>query len=115
MLIVAWYPIASNVLGVPLAFQPANILPNQIIILERRLFQPRISIIKPQEKASLAHPRIVVGENYRPDRTQVQDKVRVRREPSYYRRVLVRVRQRRQSLGAGLASRRYCLNGHDLN
>src|SRR5256885_6172815 len=113
MLIVDWYPVAGDVLRVPLAFQPANILPDQIIILERRLLQPRISIIEPQEKASLAHPRIVVGENYRPDRTQVQDKVRVRREPSHYRRVLVRVRQRRQSLGAGLASRRYCLNGHD--
>src|SRR2546427_7870870 len=115
MLIVDHDSVTGNVFGVPLAFQPANILPDQIIILERRLFQPRISIIKPEQKASLVHPRIVVGENYRPDRTQVQDKVRVRREPSYYRRVLVRVRQRRQSLGAGLASRRYCLNGHDLN
>src|SRR5206468_12152960 len=75
MLIVDRYPVASNVLGVPLAFQPANIHPDQIIILERRLLQPRISIIEPQEKASLVHPRIVVGENYRPDRTQVQNKV----------------------------------------
>src|SRR5216117_2874469 len=103
MLIVDRYPAASRVICVPLAFQPANILPNQIIVLERRLFQPRISIIKPQEKSSLVHPRIVVGEDYRPDRTQVQDKVRIRREPSYNRRVLVPVRQRRQSLGAGLA------------
>src|SRR2546427_9854693 len=100
MLIVDWYPVASNVFRVPLAFQPANILPDQIIILERRLLQPGISIVEPQEKASLVHPRIVVREDYRPDRTQVQDKVRVRREPCYNRGVLVRVRQRRQSFGA---------------
>src|SRR6266566_8105538 len=102
MLIVDWYPVASNVLGVPRAFQPANILPDQIIILKRRLFQSRISIIKPQEKASLVHPRIVVGEDYRPYRTQVQDKVRIRREPRHNRSVLVRIRQGRQGLGPGL-------------
>src|SRR5438132_434746 len=100
MLVVDWYPVASNVLGVPLAFQPANILPDQIIILKRRLFQSRISIIEPQEKSSLVHPCIVVGEDYRSDRTQVQDEVRVRREPCYNRGVLVSVRQRRQSFGA---------------
>src|SRR5438876_1385653 len=115
MLIVDRYPVASNVLGVPLAFQPVNILPDQIIILKRRLLQPRISIIKPQEKASLVHPRIVVGEDYRPDRTQVQDKVRVRREPSHNHRVLVGVRQRRQGLRPGLTLGRYCLRGHELD
>src|SRR5205807_10384046 len=114
MLIVDWYPIASNVLGVPLAFQPANILPDQNIILKRRLFQPRISIIEPQEKASLVHPRIVVGEDYRPDRTQVQDKIWIRRKPRHDRRVLVRVRQRRQSFGPGPILRGYCLGGHDV-
>src|SRR2546426_5222158 len=105
MLIVDWYSVAGDVLRVPLAFQPANILPDQIIILKRRLLQPRISIVKPQEKASLVHPRIVVGEDYRPDRTQVQDKVRIRRKPRHDRRVLVRVRQGRQSLRTGLALR----------
>src|SRR5207249_6953368 len=113
MLIVDRYPVASRVLCVPLAFQPANILPNQIIVLERRLFQPRISIIEPQKKASLVHPRIVVGEDYRPDRTQVQDEVWVRREPRHNHRILVCVRQRRQALGAGLALRRYCLDRHE--
>src|SRR5438552_8817136 len=103
MLVVDWYPVASNVLGVPLAFQPSNILPDQIIILKRRLFQPRISIIEPQGKSSLVHPRIVVGEDYRPDRTQVEDKVRVRREPRPDCGVFVRLRQGRQRLWLGLA------------
>src|SRR6266699_2271958 len=107
MLIIDWYPVASNVLSVPLTFQPANILPDQIIILKSRFFQPRISIIKPQEKSSLVHPRIVVGEDYRPDRTQVQDKVRIRREPRHDRSVLVCVRQQRQGLGTGLTLRWY--------
>src|SRR6266516_272420 len=79
MLIVNWYPVAGDVLGVPLAFQPSDVLPDQIIILKRRLLQPRISIIEPQKKASPVHPRIVVREDYRPDRTQVQDKVWVGR------------------------------------
>src|SRR5207247_10140498 len=109
MIILDWYPVASNVLRAPRTFQPANILPDQIIILKSRFFQPRISIIKPQEKSSLVHPRIVVGEDYRPDRTQVQDKVRIRRDPSYSRRVLVPVRQPRQSLGWERALRRCCL------
>src|SRR2546425_12671069 len=100
MLIVDWYPVAGNVLGFPLAFQPSNVFPDQIIILKRRLFQTRISIIEPQKKSSLVHLRIVVGENYRPDRTQVQDEVWVRREPCYNRGVLVRVRHWRQSFGA---------------
>src|SRR5438445_11862702 len=60
MLVVNWNPVASNVLGIPLAFQPANILSDQIIVLERRLFQPGVSVIEPQEKVSLVHPRIVV-------------------------------------------------------
>src|SRR6266571_8822119 len=115
MLIIDWYPVASNVLSVPLTFQPANILPDQIIILKSRFFQPRISIIKPQEKSSLVHPRIVVREDYRPDRTQVQDKVRIRREPSHNHRVLVRVRQRRQSLRPRLTLRRYYPSGHGLD
>src|SRR6266480_761507 len=115
LLIVDWYPVAGDVLGVPQAFQPANILPDQVIVLKRRLFQPRISIIKPQEKASLVHPRIVVGEDYRPDRTQMQDKVRVRREPRHNHSVLVRVRQGRQRLGPGLTLRRYCPSGHSLD
>src|SRR6266567_1867831 len=114
MLVIDWYPVAGNVLGVPLAFQPANILPDQIIILQRRLFQPRISIIEPQEKSSLVHPRIVVGEDYRPDRTQMQDKFRVRRQPRHDRSILVRVRQGRQGLGTGLTLRWYCLGGHGL-
>src|SRR5438034_1353259 len=105
MLIVGWYPVAGDVLGVPLAFQPANILPNQIIVLERRFFQPRISIIEPQEEPSLVHPRVVVGEDYRPYRTQMQDKVRVRREPRHDSRVFVRVGQGRQSLRWRLALR----------
>src|SRR5207247_10296833 len=115
MLIVDWYPVAGDVLGVPLAFQPANILPDQIIILKRRPFQSRISIIKPQEKTSLVHPRIVVREDYRPNRTQVQDKVRIRREPRHNHRVLVRVRQRRQSLRPRLTLRRYCSSRHGLD
>src|SRR6266705_2837707 len=102
MFIVDWYPVASNVLGIPLAFQPANILSDQIIVLERRLFQPGVSVIEPQEKVSLVHPRIVVGENYRPNRTKMQDKVRIRREPSHNHSVLVRVRQGRQSFEGGL-------------
>src|SRR6266704_4699207 len=114
MLIIDWYPVASNVLSVPLTFQPANILPDQIIILKSRFFQPRISIIKPQEKSSLVHPRIVVREDYRPDRAQVQDKVRVRGETRNERRVLVRVRQGRQSLEPRLALRRYCRSRHGL-
>src|SRR6266571_1132114 len=112
MLIVNWYPVAGDVLGVPLAFQPSDVLPDQIIILKRRLLQPRISIIEPQKKASPVHPRIVVREDYRPDRTQVQDKVWIRREPRHNHCVLVRVRQGRQSLGLGLALRRYCPSGH---
>src|SRR5213596_3670119 len=115
MLVIDWYPVAGDVLGVPLAFQPANILPDQIIILQRRLLQPRISIIEPQKKSSLVHPRIVVGEDYRPDRTQMQDKVRVRREPRHNRSILVRVRQRRQNLRTGLALGRYSLSGHELD
>src|SRR5207249_11577688 len=114
-LIVDWYPVASSVLGVPLAFQPANIHPDSIIVLECRLFQPRISIIEPEQKSSLVHPRIVVGEDYRPDRTQVQDKVRIRREPCHDLCVLVRFRQGRQGLEAGLALRRYSLSGHELD
>src|SRR5205809_2622374 len=114
MLIVDWYPVAGDALGVPLAFQPANILPDQIIILQRRLLEPRISIIEPQKKSSLVHARIVVGEDDRPDRTQVKDKVRVRREPRHDCRILVRVRQRRQNLRPGLRLRRYCRGGHEL-
>src|SRR6266516_7741719 len=98
MLIVERYPVASRILGVPLAFQPANILPDQLIILERRLFQPWIGIIEPQEKSSFVHPSIVVGEDYRPDRAKVQDEVRIRRKPCHDLSVLVRIRQRRQSL-----------------
>src|SRR2546430_17088081 len=112
MLVVDWYPVAGNVLGVPLAFQPANILPDQIIILKRRLFQPWISIVKPQEKAPLLHSRIIAGEDYRPDRTQGQDKIRGRREPRYNGSLLVRVRQRRQGLVSGRVLGQCGYGGH---
>src|SRR5207247_11265133 len=106
MLIVDWYPVAGDALGVPLAFQPANILPDQIIILQRRLLEPRISIIEPQKKSSLVHARIVVGEDYRPDRTKVQDKIRVRHEPCQTLRRITTLRQEGSKCTMGV-SRQY--------
>ena len=94
--VVDGYSVTLNVLFIPLATEPLQVLSDDVVVSQLSLLEAGVCVFEPNNEFPLVHPSVVMAQNYRPGITYVENEVGVGCDSRYDERILVGVREGRQ-------------------